>query len=491
MPQVRKKGKTEHIDPLVLPLSDLDRGVVGWDSQDDPRMPLNFPKHRRLAMVMLLAFMTLMAPLSSSIIAPAIASYSAEFHATDDTIADMPVSIFLLGFAVGPLFLAPMSEIYGRVIVLTCSNLVFCLFMIGCALAPSLGSLIAFRFLSGIGGAACLTLGGGVIADMFPVEERGLAMSLWTIGPTVGPSLAPLIGAFIAGSIGWRWAPWIVFIPALPTTIAMAIVFPETNHRVLIQRKVKALRKSLNRPELESCYSTPEIRSMSNWAIIRRGLLRPLKMLCLSPIITVLSIYISFVYGTIYLMYNTVPTVFESVYGWSLGISGLAFLSLGFGYGIGLWLFSFISDRHVVALTARNGGVYKPEMRLPTMVWFAAITPITFFWYGWCAEKHAPWPATVVGIFPLGIGIFGIWMPAQAYIIDAYPQYAASGIAAFTVLRSVTAAFLPLAGPGMFGNLGLGWGNSVLGFICIAMIPIPVIVHRYGERIRKRFPVKL
>jgi MFS family permease len=154
-------------------------------------------------------------------------------------------------------------------------------------------------------------------------------------------------------------------------------------------------------------------------------------------------------------------------------------------------MFSFFSDRAVVRLTKANGGKYEPEMRLPTMVYFAAITPITFFWYGWAAEKHAHWAVSVIGLYPLGVGIYGIWMPAQAYIIDAYPQYAASGLAAFTVLRSIVAAFLPLAGPTMFANLGLGWGNSLLGFLCIAMIPVPVICHRYGGQIRKKYPLKL
>ncbi|KAH6660398.1 major facilitator superfamily domain-containing protein [Truncatella angustata] len=485
------KSKKEHLVPTELPLSDIESGVVGWDSQDDPTMPLNFTRTRKLLIVWLLSIITLMAPLSSSIIAPAISIYSEEFGNTNSTLAAMPVSIFLLGFAVGPLYLAPMCEIHGRAIVLTCSNIFFCAWQIGCALAPNLNSLIVFRFLAGIGGSAALTLGGGVIADLFPVEERGFALSIWTIGPTLGPSLAPLIGAFIAGSIGWRWSVWIIFIPATLTTVIMAFLFPETNHRVLIDRKVRRLQKELNRPELHSCYESEELRKLTRTAILKLGLLRPLKMLFLSPIIATISLYISFVYGCIYLMYNTVPTVFQGVYGWSTGVSGLAFIALGLGYTAGLALFSIFSDRQVVHLTKKNNDVYEPEMRLPTMVYFAFVCPITFFWYGWAAQTHAHWAASVIGLFPLGVGIFGIWLPAQAYLIDAYPQYAASGIAAFTVLRSITAAFLPLAGPSLFGTLGLGWGNSLLGFICVAMVPVPVLIHRYGGYVRKRWPLNL
>lgn len=80
----------------------------------------------------------------------------------------------------------------------------------------------------------------------------------------------------------------------------------------------------------------------------------------------------------------------------------------------------------------------------------------------------------------------------QAYLIDAYGHaYAASALAAFAVLRSVVAAFLPLAGPSMYATLGLGWGNSLLGFICVAMIPLPLLVQKYGGWLRKTYPVKL
>ncbi|KAK7956311.1 uncharacterized protein PG986_005533 [Apiospora aurea] len=487
----KKSSKKDELPPALLPLTDLDRGVIGWDGQDDPKHPQNFSRSRQYWVIILLALVTFMTPLASSILAPGIEYYSAEFGNPSTTLGAMPVSIYLLGYAIGPLFLSPLSEIYGRFIVLSCSNVFFCIWFIGTGLAPNLASLIIFRLLNGIGGSATLTLGGSVIADVFPVERRGFAISIWTIGPTMGPSFGPVIGAFIASTIGWRWTSWIVMIPSTVATVLLIILLPETNSRVLMRRKVTALRKELNRPDLVSCYETEQSRTLSKWAVIRQGLTRPLKFLFLCPMIAILSLYISFVYGTIYLMYNTVAPVFEGQYGWSTGVSGLPFLAMGFGYGIGLVTFSVWSDRVVVSRTKRNGGVYEPEMRLPIMLWYALATPLTFFWYGWSARYKTHWIVPILGLTPLGVGMFGIYMAAQAYIIDAYPVYAASGLAAFAVLRSLTAAFLPLAGTDLFDDLGLGWGNSVLGFICLAMIPIPVLIGRFGTKIRKKYPLKM
>ena len=93
----------------------------------------------------------------------------------------------------------------------------------------------------------------------------------------------------------------------------------------------------------------------------------------------------------------------------------------------------------------------------------------------------------------VGLGLLATFMPIQTYLVDAFTTYAASALAANTVLRSLVGALLPLAGQKMYATLGLGWGNSLLAFIAIAMCPIPIILYRYGERIRKspRFQVEL
>jgi multidrug resistance protein len=94
---------------------------------------------------------------------------------------------------------------YGRRIILNISTSFFVLFQIGCALAPNLSALIVFRVLTGIGGSACLTIGGGVVSDLFEPEQRGMAMSIFSAGPLFGPVLGPICGGFIAQRAGWRW----------------------------------------------------------------------------------------------------------------------------------------------------------------------------------------------------------------------------------------------------------------------------------------------
>lgn len=147
------------------------------------------------------------------------------------------------------------------------------------------------------------------------------------------------------------------------------------------------------------------------------------------------------------------------------------------------------NDRIVQKLIAQNGGKFEPEMRLPTMITFAATLPITFFWYGWTTDKHVFWIVPIIGMIPFGISMMGVFMPIQTYVIDCYPRYAASCNATLMATRSLVGALLPLAGPQLFRSLGLGWGNSLLGFIAIAFIPVPILFTKYGKAIRERWPM--
>lgn len=270
-------------------------------------MPLNFSPRQKWLTVGCLAAITFMTPFASTLLAPAITFLSDDFGETGVTVSSLAVTIYLLGYAVGPLLLSPLSEIYGRHVVLVFANIFFSFWLIGCALAPNLASLIVFRFLAGIGGSGCLTVGGGIISDMIPIDERGLAITVWMVGPLIGPSVGPICGAFTAETIGWRWGNWIVLIPSAVVIVILAVVNKETNPRVLIQRKVRRLRKELGRDDLRSCYDDPSAAAQTKAVILLNGLIRPIKMLVLSPIILSLSIYIAFAYGVLYLLFNTIP----------------------------------------------------------------------------------------------------------------------------------------------------------------------------------------
>lgn len=252
-----------------------------------------------------------------------------------------------------------------------------------------------------------------------------------------------------------------------------------------MQRKVNRLRE-LGRRDLKSCYSNEDGRSQ-----LLDSLVRPMKLLCLSPLVFSLSLYHSFVLGLLYLLFTTVTKVFQETYGFSTSLTGLIYLAIACGNLLGWGAIITLSDRLVIKLAKAAGGEFQPEMRLAAAVFFGCLLPVSFFWYGWSTEYKLHWASSVFSLMPFGAGIMGLSVTIAAYLVDCYPIYAASAIAANTVLRSLVGALLPLAGPPMYEYFGLGWGNSLLGFICIGMIPLPIIFYRFGARLRRAQNLKL
>ncbi|GME34194.1 major facilitator superfamily transporter [Neofusicoccum parvum] len=471
----------------LFPVSDLEKGIVGWDDQTDLSNPRNFATTKKWIIFILLSCMIVLSFLASSIIAPAASFIDAEFHNESSTLSSLITTIYVLGFMVGPLLLSPLSELYGRRPVYNCANVFFTLTHIGAALAPNIGQLLAFRLLSGLGASACLSIGGGVLADLFDLHERGVPNAVLTLGSMFGPVLGPLIGGIITEKVGWRWIFRVLLIACAAVTIFM-FVLPETNAPVLLQRKTQRLRDELNRPELQSAYDADKEPTKSR-ALIARAVLRPWLLLFRSPLLPLLCLEVGFISGLLYLLLTTTSTFFRTVYGWSLSTAGLAYLGLGAGSLLGLVLFAQTSDAVVARLAAANGNAHRPEMRLATAFVPALFIPVTFFWYGWSTCARAHWAVAVLSLAPFGFAQVGLNAAAQAYLIDASGPYAASSYACVTAVRCVFGAVMPLAGPSLYQNLGLGWGNSLLGLVSLAMVPFPVLIYRYGAKLREKYPL--
>jgi hypothetical protein len=130
-------------------------------------------------------------------------------------------------------------------------------------------------------------------------------------------------------------------------------------------------------------------------------------------------------------------------------------------------------------------------MRLSTTIYFAPFMPVALFIYGWTARPEIHWIVPCLSFVPFGFGLLGIFVPCQTYMVDAFLSTAASAVAALVCLRSIFGAFLPLIGPKLYDKLGLGWGNTVLGFITLIVTPVPFAFLKWGGYVRKKYPVNL
>ncbi|KAI0538954.1 major facilitator superfamily domain-containing protein [Xylaria digitata] len=485
-----KEGISDLSRAPTLDVNLDDQGAEELVINDDPR---SWRLGRKWLILLLASWLCLVSPLASSILAPAISLMNKEFQNYSDVLTTFTVSFFILGYVIGTIIAAPLSEQYGRKLILDIATITFALWQVGCALAPNIASLLVFRFFAGLSGSPCLSIGGGIVSDLFDSNERGIATAVFALGPLVGPVIGPIIGGFLSQAAGWRWIFWFLVIVCSLTALLQVFLSRETNLRVISARKHAFKHRSLKWWHRLDWYGPVQLldaEGQKDGDLIRL-FLRPWKFILTAPITGIICLYSGFIYGLLYLLLTTITTVFVKQYDWSIGIASLSYIGIGIGFMLGVLIIGSTSDRMMVKHTKRNNGVAVPEVRLRACVYFSFLIPISFVWYGWSSHQHAFWLAPIIGLACFGTGMIGVLLPCQTYMVDAFPEYAASSTAALSSSRNLVGTFLPLAGPALYATLGLGWGNTLLGFIALFLIPAPYFIAKYGEKLRLKYPVRL
>ncbi|KAG7095020.1 hypothetical protein E1B28_005814 [Marasmius oreades] len=478
-----KKENTERSPDVI---------IVDWDGPDDPENPQNWNFKRKWAATTIVSLFTFITPVSSSMIAPASNKVAQTFGETNSVIIAMITSSFVLAFGFGPLFLSPLSEIYGRSRVLQGANLFFLVWNLVCAFAQNETQLIIFRFLAGLGGSAPLGIGGGVLGDTWAAEERGKAIAVYSLAPLMGPVIGPVAGAWIAQLSDWQWVFWSTSIVDAVIQIAGLFYLRETYAPVLLERKAERIRKSLT-SDPEKGAHVKEIRTIyddgsRSWrAIFAKAMTRPFTLLFREPIAQVIAVYMGYIYGIFYLFLTTLPRIFEGVYKQPAGIAGINYVALGIGLTAASQINARYMDRIYIKLKNKSGGIGKPEFRVPSMIIGSLILPIGLFLSGWAAQKQLHWIVVDIGLVFVGAGTILNFQTMQTYVVDCYTLHAASAMAAVSLLRCLAGFGFPLFAPAMYDALGYGVGTSILGIVSIAIgWPAPVIFWRYGEALRRK-----
>ncbi|KKY20874.1 putative mfs multidrug [Phaeomoniella chlamydospora] len=457
-----------------------DPNLVVWDGPDDPENPMNWPITKKWTVTILLATMTLTITFASSIFSTATIRVSEEYHISNE-VSILGTSLFVLGFCFGPLVWGPFSEIYGRMPPLFAGFAIFAIFQIPVAVAQNVETIMLSRFLGGFFGCSPLAIVGGALADFWDPVDRGVAIAIFAAATFIGPVAGPIVGGFVTQShLGWRWTAWITLIMAAAFGTISLIVIPETSGPKLLQRRAAQLRQETKNWAL---HAKADEQRLNPSDLVTRYLTRPFIMLFKEPILMLITIYLAFIYGILYLFFEAYPITFQEQRGWNEGVGQLPFIGITIGVVIGATIVSFVTKTRFARKLRKHGRVI-PEERLPPMILGAVILPAGLFWFAWTSSPHITWVPQVIAGIPIGCGVFMIFMQGLNYIIDCYLWHANSAIAGNTLIRSLAGAGFPLFANQMYAKLGVDWATSLLAFLCVAMIPVPILFYIYGKRIR-------
>ncbi|KAG5981923.1 hypothetical protein E4U54_006450 [Claviceps lovelessii] len=386
---------------------------------NDARNPMTFPRPYKWTITLTTAVATLAVAFTSSAYSGSYLQVKNEFHASTE-VAILGVSLFVLGFAIGPLFWAPFSELYGRQKLFFITYMALTAFNAAGAAAPNMASLIVLRFMAGAWGSSPLTNSGGVIADLFPARERGIATSIFSLAPFLGPALGPIVSGFLAEAAGWRWVLGLTAIFTGTLWIVQSLVAPETYAPVLLRRRADALSRRTGK-----YYSSKLDAAKPRATILDRlklNLSRPWALLFREPIVFLTAVYLAILYGILYMCFAAFPIVFQSPYpqgwGWKPGVGGLSFMGIAVGMMIST-IGTIVDNGRYARVAAKHGGVAPPECRLPPAILGAVLLPCGLFWFAWTNGTDVHWAVSIVGSGIFASGLVLVFLSLTNYLIDS------------------------------------------------------------------------
>ncbi|KAJ5034845.1 uncharacterized protein L3040_008114 [Drepanopeziza brunnea f. sp. 'multigermtubi'] len=448
---------------------------------DDPENPFNWSS-RKKSFVMIVGIIAILnSTFDSSLPSGAIDFITAEFNVTAPIQNALPISIYLVGYILGPLFFAPLSETYGRRVVMVPSFALFTIFTLACALARDWPSFLFFRLVCGINASSSIAITSGIYADIYadPVV-RGRAIAFSISATSFGPQLAPLLSGAVS-PVSWRWTFWIGFI-LLGVSLVPVLFLPETFKPVILRKRAIKLRK---KDPSHRIYAPIELETRDTMEIVTVTLARPIRMFFKEPIVLLSSLYLAFASAIYFLLFEAYPIIFHGIYKMNYIGAGLAFIPIAVGSILALFIsmawdgyFQHARKHH------RPFTSIKEYERVPLACLGAVCYVVAIFWLGWSASSNIHWIVPMLSGVPFGAGFVLIFIALLNYMTDAYRELAASAAAAASCTRSIFGALLPLASSAMYGRLGVPWGMSFLGFVSLVLGLVPFAFIKYGERIR-------
>jgi MFS family permease len=417
--------------------------------QNDPLDAMTFSTGRKWAIAILQSMSTFVVTFSSSVYVSGIGGIERSFEVSGE-VATLGLSLYVLGFAVGPLIWAPLSEMYGRKAIYVISFAGYTAFNVAATCAPSIAALLVLRFFASTFGSSSMTNTGGIIADMFSKAERGMATGLFVTAPFLGPALGtrwwmsffhatlvstialvnllvhtnpvfsgPIVGGFLGATQSWRWTLGLIAILGGVVGITTTLATSETYAPFILRSRAKALSRLTGSVYVSRLDAGKPPKTLSQEFSI--SLTRPWILLFCEPIVLLTSLYISIVYGTLYMFFAGFPIIFQISRGWSQGIAGLPFIGVTIGVCCAT-LAAGVDNKRYARLCAAiegEGGTVYPEARLGTAMVGSIVLPIGLLLFAWTTYPGVHWIAPIIGAMLFSCGLVMVFISLMSYLVDS------------------------------------------------------------------------
>ncbi|KXN71074.1 MFS general substrate transporter [Conidiobolus coronatus NRRL 28638] len=410
----------------------------------------------------------IMGPLASSMHVPALKAIMSEFQ-TDYSTASITVTVFLVAIGIGPLIWAMLSDAYGRKWFTVASMVIFALGSVGCALSTGIEMLIVMRLIQGLGSAAPMVIGIGVISDVFPRSEMGRAIGLFTIGPLLGPVIGPIIGGYMSQYVGWRALFYLITGLAVLMGVLVAVFMEETLDPS--KRLPKPIARSKDTGKLEFSKELPNPFSC---------------LLFLKHIdVVLLCTWASFIFGSYYAISISQPITVGIQNNLTTSQVGLTFIAIGVGNILGSTGSGYLSDYIVNNYSKKNNGqTPPPELRLKITLMGAVVIIAALLMNGWFISNEFHIAAVLFAQFLVGASMVSMFSGISNYYVETFPGRSASVSACNACVRVIFAAITSAITPLLLDSIGVGNTFTFYAGLQILGLIILICMIFFGPRIR-------
>ncbi|KAL7769723.1 hypothetical protein ACKLNR_001107 [Fusarium oxysporum f. sp. zingiberi] len=506
--------------------------------------PFTLPRARKNIFLALSCIATMLTAYTAGTYSPPSRAMARDIGASH-TATLVGITTFCAGFAIAPMALAPISEIWGRRPVFILAGFVFVISQAVCSVMPNLAGMLIARFFVGVGGSVFSSVVGGVIADLWEKEERNTPMALFSGFVLFGTGLGPLVSAAFVNDLeddtmAWKWSFWHQVILDGLLLVAILILFKETRGSVLLSRKAKKLNQWyqqledagvygvwVTEPREDTCSSSSSsVKTMPGhetmleynrqtqlrrirWLVeadeqrpplrqmMATSVMRPFYLLFTEPVVFSFSLWAAFSWAVLYLSFSIVPYLYSDNYNMSMRIYVAMMASAIIATVVGILqenlmkhpLWSGHVDEKEVSrfwrFIRKHFPADSPEARLYFSCLTALLLPAGLF-VAFLSPISTSHYTQAIGIGFANWGIYSVYLATFNYLADTYHMYASSALAAQSFCRNVLGGIFPVLTGIMFDNLGLRNAGCVLGGIASVLTLIPWVLVLFGSRIRAR-----
>ncbi|KAF2212826.1 hypothetical protein CERZMDRAFT_40669 [Cercospora zeae-maydis SCOH1-5] len=409
-----------------------------------------------------------------------------EFHMSRTLAYFAFASVYLLGQTIGGIFLAPVSETFGRRTLYIVAAGSFCVFSAVTAAVPSVAGVYVGRWFQGVAAAIPATVAFGNFQDMFDARARISVVFLYTWAGFVGLAMGPVYAAYVTERCGWRWVFYISTIASAVST-ALSWGVKESKADLLLQKKVQMIRKETGNGEL---YAPSSVHGFSVKQFAQESLFRPLVFLTLEPIVLFCAALCAIAFGLLYgltagltVSYTTPPfdATFNEV---SSSLSFVAIL-----IGVILDILPRFYDYHIYKQCHRERIRIVPETKIRSFAVACPVFAIGLWIFGWTVPPRVtdvPWPVSMIGLVCIGFASTDFSYVLFGYVTDSYGEYAASAVSALSTTRTIAAAVFPLFAHQMFAGLGTNIAATILAAVATMFVFTPILFLKYGRMLRHK-----